>query len=692
MAEMLLSSTQLSDAITILLTESRLSSTRAANPSPPPLERAAFHRWLDAVLQTQHVESVRGDLRHADVGQLLRTRVPLIVRTADRFLILLGANRVLDADCNIRTIDRDELHALLCSDAEASVTNDVDAFLDRVGVKPRRRAAARDAMLRAQIGNRIVGTYWELRRSVAAPLREHLRGAIASPSVIAMLAVQLVEYALWVAAWTWGSRAALSGSVDRAWLLGWMLVLASIVPVRMLVMRLEGMLALRAADFLKRRLLVGALRLDPDELRASGVGELVGHASEADAFETVAHAGAILGILSIVELLIAATLLGSGAGGFAHAAILIAWVLAAGFIAWRYYRVRQRWADGRIAMTHDMIETMLGQRTRVAQQSPDAWHSDEDRAVREHLQKSRRMDRAEAALIAMPSVWTVIGIATLAPALLAGNVSTSALVASVACIVLATVSLGKLTNAAPALADAAIVWRQIASMFHAAERPGIDGIPAHVARPPRDDGGPVLTASDIAFAYPARASRPVLSGCTLTVHAGDRILLDAPSGSGKSTLLSILTGLRRPTSGVLLLNGVDLHTFGESEWRRRAAAAPQFHDNHVHADTLAFNLLMGRQWPPTRADFEEADAVCRELGLGELLDRMPSGLLQMVGDAGWQMSHGEKSRLYVARALLQDAELVALDESFAALDPANFQRCVEAVSRRARALILVAHP
>ena len=139
------------------------------------------------------------------------------------------------------------------------------------------------------------------------------------------------------------------------------------------------------------------------------------------------------------------------------------------------------------------------------------------------------------------------------------------------------------------------------------------------------------------------------------------------------------------------MNGVDLHTFGETEWRRRAAAAPQFHDNHVFADTLAFNLLMGRQWPPTMADMQEAEQVCRDLGLGDLLDRMPSGLLQMIGDAGWQMSHGEKSRLYVARALLQDAELVALDESFAALDPANFQRCVDAVTRRARAVVLVAH-
>ena len=67
------------------------------------------------------------------------------------------------------------------------------------------------------------------------------------------------------------------------------------------------------------------------------------------------------------------------------------------------------------------------------------------------------------------------------------------------------------------------------------------------------------------------------------------------------------------------------------------------------------------------------EAICAELGLGDLLDRMPAGLLQMVGETGWQLSHGERSRLYIARALLQDAELVVLDESFAALDPENLQ-------------------
>ena len=64
----------------------------------------------------------------------------------------------------------------------------------------------------------------------------------------------------------------------------------------------------------------------------------------------------------------------------------------------------------------------------------------------------------------------------------------------------------------------------------------------------------------------------------------------------------------------------------------------------------------------------------QDLALRGLLARMPAGLLQQVGETGWQLSHGERSRLFIARALLQRADFVVLDESFAQLDPENLQR------------------
>ena len=110
------------------------------------------------------------------------------------------------------------------------------------------------------------------------------------------------------------------------------------------------------------------------------------------------------------------------------------------------------------------------------------------------------------------------------------------------------------------------------------------------------------------------------------------------------------------------------------------------------AAPLIFNLLMARDYPHAAHDIEEAAAVCRELGLADLLERMPSGLNQFVGDTGWRLSQGERSRIFLARALLQKADVVLLDESLAALDPQNLRQCLECIMRRAPTLILIAHP
>lgn len=184
----------------------------------------------------------------------------------------------------------------------------------------------------------------------------------------------------------------------------------------------------------------------------------------------------------------------------------------------------------------------------------------------------------------------------------------------------------------------------------------------------------------------------MLRGCSLVVQPGDRLLLEGPSGGGKTTLASVLVGLRQAESGLLLLKGLNRQSLGARGWRRQVVAAPQFHENHVMTGTLAFNLLMGRRWPPEQGDMEEAEVVCKELGLGPLLERMPAGLLQVVGETGWRLSHGEQSRIFIARALLQRSELMVLDESFAALDPESLRTSLQCVLRRAPALLVIAHP
>ena len=98
---------------------------------------------------------------------------------------------------------------------------------------------------------------------------------------------------------------------------------------------------------------------------------------------------------------------------------------------------------------------------------------------------------------------------------------------------------------------------------------------------------------------------------------------------------------------------------------------------------------MGRRWPPERADLDEVTTVCQELGLGPLLERMPAGLGQTVGETGWRLSQGERARLCLARALLADHDVLILDEPLGALDPQTARRVLDVVSRRARTLVVI---
>jgi ATP-binding cassette subfamily B protein len=342
-------------------------------------------------------------------------------------------------------------------------------------------------------------------------------------------------------------------------------------------------------------------------------------------------------------------------------------------------------------MTGDLVERMVGHRTRLVQEVREDWHRDEDVALELYLDRSRAMDRASVWQSLAPRGWLVVGLAGLAPSLLDGG-SPGSLAVAVGGIVLGQRALQRLAASADEWLAVAIAWDRVGPLLRAGERVDAVGMPElAVARRASSDDAPLLDARGLSFRY-AGATRPALSGCDLRVERGDRLLLVGASGGGKSTLAALLAGLREPDTGLLLAGGLDRQTLGASGWRRRIASAPQFHENHVLTGTFAFNLLLGRQWPPSERDLAEAEAICRELGLGDLLDRMPAGLFQLVGETGWQLSHGEQSRLFIARALLQQSDVVILDESFGALDPETLERCIQVALARADALVVVAHP
>ncbi|MEZ4339825.1 MAG: hypothetical protein R3B82_24655 [Sandaracinaceae bacterium] len=149
-------------------------------------------------------------------------------------------------------------------------------------------------------------------------------------------------------------------------------------------------------------------------------------------------------------------------------------------------------------------------------------------------------------------------------------------------------------------------------------------------------------------------------------------------------------GFRRPSRGLALLRGLTRRR-GATRAGAAAVAAPQFHDNRVIAGTFAFNLLLGRDGLATEEALAEAHALCVELGLGPLLERMPAGLLQQVGESGWQLSHGERSRLYLARAPPGRRRGAPRRELRRARSE-NQRRFLACALARAPTLVVIAHP
>jgi len=280
----------------------------------------------------------------------------------------------------------------------------------------------------------------------------------------------------------------------------------------------------------------------------------------------------------------------------------------------------------------------------------------------------------------------------MAPAFIAGANSTAVAI-SVGGLILGSRALTAFGSGLGSLAQAAVAWRQVEPLFEAsADREPKGEVEVRLTATEPDPERAVLEARDLFYRYQGR-ERAVLRACSLRLAPHERVLVEGPSGSGKSTMAMVLGGLRKPSAGLLLVDGLDLKSLGAEGWRARVTTVPQFHENHVFSASFAFNALMGRQWPPSPKDLEELSEVCDELGLGPLLERMPARFEQSIGDQGWQLSHGERSRLFLARAMVQeDSRVWIFDESFAALDPITLERCVRAVLRRAPCLVVIAHP
>jgi ABC-type lipoprotein export system ATPase subunit len=158
------------------------------------------------------------------------------------------------------------------------------------------------------------------------------------------------------------------------------------------------------------------------------------------------------------------------------------------------------------------------------------------------------------------------------------------------------------------------------------------------------------------------------------INRGEHTLISASSGRGKSTLISILYGLKQQFSGKYFVNGIESSLLRSADWSqlRSQDISIVFQDLRLFPNlTVEENLLLKGNLKAEEFDFSEAVNMCEALGIGRYLKQKCGSL-----------SFGERQRVAIVRALIQQAGLILMDEPFSHLDRDNADKALELILRK----------
>lgn len=191
--------------------------------------------------------------------------------------------------------------------------------------------------------------------------------------------------------------------------------------------------------------------------------------------------------------------------------------------------------------------------------------------------------------------------------------------------------------------------------------------------------------SNVSFSY--LPDRPALRSVNIVILRGEVLGIVGPSGGGKSTLVQLLLGLREPTDGSILVNGIELSSLDRSEWSRRVSFVPQ--QARLMRGSVADNIRF------LRSGLTESDVVraARLAHIHDEIEALPGAYDCLIGSEGSRLSGGQQQRLSIARALVGSPDLIVLDEPTSALDGFSEEQIRNTLSKLARqvGIVMIAH-